>query len=110
MYGPSACFQVNVPDRGIIVLQHILIWPMLFVALVNWQAQSVIHLIQYPAIPAKERRCVHSRTTLALPGKRYCSVRREPTIHYPTLHLSLLYGHLMYMYCCTAWKQGAWCG
>lgn len=48
--------QVNIPDRGIIVLQHILIWPMLFIALVNWQMQSILHVLSHPDISAKQQR------------------------------------------------------
>jgi hypothetical protein len=51
-----ACLQVNLPDRGMIVLQHILIWPLLFIALVNWQIQSLIHAISHPGMPARQRR------------------------------------------------------
>ncbi|KAJ9529208.1 hypothetical protein QJQ45_007866 [Haematococcus lacustris] len=48
--------QVNLPDRGLIMLQHIITWPLLLVALVNWQAQSFIHCLSVPNIPAKQRR------------------------------------------------------
>lgn len=48
--------QVNPADRGFIVLQHLLLWPLLFIALVNWQAQSIIHLMQAANVPKSSRR------------------------------------------------------
>eukprot|EP00199_Chlamydomonas_sp_CCMP681_P000537 CAMPEP_0119106878 /NCGR_PEP_ID=MMETSP1180-20130426/6757_1 /TAXON_ID=3052 ORGANISM="Chlamydomonas cf sp, Strain CCMP681" /NCGR_SAMPLE_ID=MMETSP1180 /ASSEMBLY_ACC=CAM_ASM_000741 /LENGTH=471 /DNA_ID=CAMNT_0007092277 /DNA_START=33 /DNA_END=1448 /DNA_ORIENTATION=+ len=47
--------QVNTTDRGFILMQHLLLWPLLFVALVNWQAQGIIHLLQSPNVPTSSR-------------------------------------------------------
>lgn len=40
-----------------ILIQHILMWPLLFIAYINWLYKSVGHIIGYPNISTKQRRC-----------------------------------------------------
>jgi len=53
----ACCFQVHVSGRSMIVLQHIIMWPLLFVAYLNWMYKSVGHLLYQPDISSKQRRC-----------------------------------------------------
>jgi len=56
--------QVATSDRGIISLQHILVWPLLFIAYINWQVQGVIHLLSFPTVSTKTRRIELTAITL----------------------------------------------
>ncbi|KAF5835722.1 delta 6 desaturase [Dunaliella salina] len=48
--------QVQASGRSIIIIQHIVMWPLLFVAYINWLYKSVGHLMYQPAISTKQRR------------------------------------------------------
>lgn len=48
--------QVAPGDRGIISMQHILVWPLLMLGYINWQIQGVIHLTSFHSVTRKVRR------------------------------------------------------
>lgn len=47
--------MVPVSRRGIIEIQHILLWPLLFVAYFNWLHQSTVHMLTFPTITLSQR-------------------------------------------------------
>eukprot|EP00967_Tisochrysis_lutea_P019100 scaffold21683_cov17-Tisochrysis_lutea.AAC.1 len=53
--GNCGCSQVHASGRSMIVLQHIIMWPLLFVAYINWLYKSVGHLVFQPEITTKQR-------------------------------------------------------
>lgn len=48
--------QVAPGDRGIISMQHIVVWPLLMLGYINWQIQGVIHLTSFHTVTRKVRR------------------------------------------------------
>lgn len=48
--------QVPASERGLIHIQHILVWPLCFIAYINWVIQGKIHLLSFPKVSDKQKK------------------------------------------------------
>ncbi|MEW5317874.1 MAG: hypothetical protein WDW38_009138 [Sanguina aurantia] len=56
--------NVEGPQRMLISIQHILLWPLMGLAYLQWQQQSIVHLLAFPTVPRAQRRAELAAMTL----------------------------------------------